>query len=167
MRKAQLVRLVGIGGAAISAIAYVTFVLVGLNGGGARFELLWKTVVFAPPHVIVAWVIFGACGGTAYVFRQELGYRSILVGGALVGLPAVWVVGLFSYYAESVPEWPGFNGEVWRWTVNLAYAEFAFGFLIGFLGLAALGASGATSPAFPTTDAARGPSAEGKQEENR
>ena len=69
--------------------------LAGLNGGAARFDLFWKTVVFAPLHVIVAWVVFGACGVAAYVLRYGIGSRLLMVAVVLVGLPVVWGVSLF------------------------------------------------------------------------
>lgn len=139
MTKARLVRLLALFGAAASAVGYVGFVLAGLNGGGAGLDDLWKTAVFARAHIILAWMIFFACGAVAYVLRSKISDKLLIVAAALVGLPAGWAASLrFLYYDQPRGIWPGFEDETWRWIVNHIYAEFSFGLMIGSLGLAAV-----------------------------
>lgn len=137
MTKAHLVRLVALFGAVACAAGYVGFVLAGLNGGGARVPDLWRTVVFARPHVVLAWAIFVSCGAAAYVYRGKFGNRPIMLAVALVGLPGLWATGLrFLYYNQPSGWWPSFEDETWRWIVNHIYAEFCVSLMVGFLGAA-------------------------------
>lgn len=126
-------------GAMASAIAYLVFVLAGLNGSPWwRAGNLFGIIVFAPAHVLAAWAIFLACGVLAFAFRRRVEQRLFVVAVGLVGLPTCWAFGLrYFYYDHAVEQWPGFDSESWRWLVSHIYAEYSFGFLIGFLGLAA------------------------------
>lgn len=139
MTKAHSIRLFASLGAAASAAAYVGFVMVGLNEGGARVVDLWETVVFARSHVILAWTIFVAFGVAAYVFREKIGNRLLIMAAVLLGAPVAWAAGLrFLYYNQPDGWWPSFDNEIWRWLINHIYAEFSLGLMIGFLGLAAV-----------------------------
>lgn len=138
MTKVRAVRLFALLGAATFTVAYCGFVLAGLNGGRWGLEELWKTVVFARVEVVLAWAFFASCGAGAYFARDKIGDRLFIVAVALVGLPFCWAAGLrFLYYDQPRGIFPGFEDELWRWLVNHIYAEFSFGMMIGFLGLAA------------------------------
>lgn len=139
MAKAKTIRTVALVGAATSAVAYLFFVLVGLNGDAWwHANKLWATAVLAPAHVQVAWAIFAAFGAVSFVCRRSLGHRLLPVAVGLLGLPVCWALGLRFFHYNRGGWWPGFGDDVWRWTVNNAYAEFAVGLMIGFLGLAAV-----------------------------
>lgn len=138
MGNIRLVRLVAFGGSVVSAGAYLTFAFLNMNGDRWwHANKLWATVWIAPLHVLSAWTLFAVCGGVAYVRRRSLARRPFTVAAVLVGLPIFWAVGLrFAYYNQSGFFWPGFENEEWRWMVSHLYAEFAFGILVGFVGLA-------------------------------
>lgn len=139
MTKAHSIRLFALIGAAASGAAYVGFVMVGLNEGGAQVVDLWETLIFASPHVILAWTMFAALGTAAYVFREKVGQRLLIAAVVLLGLPVAWAAGLrFLYYSQPGGWWPGFDNEIWRWMINHVYAEFSLGLMIGFLGLVAV-----------------------------
>ncbi|MEJ6790930.1 hypothetical protein BrevBR_15410 [Brevundimonas sp. BR2-1] len=123
-----------------SVVAYLFFVLAGLNGDAWwHANKLWATVVLARAHVLAAWAVFVVFGAAAFVFRRRLGNRLFVVGAGLLGLPVCWALSLrFFYYSQPGGWWPGFGDDVWRWVVNHVYAEFAVGLMIGFLGLAAV-----------------------------
>ncbi|MNQ49567.1 hypothetical protein D3C85_634810 [compost metagenome] len=138
MTKMRLIRRAAVVGSAASAIAYVGFLMAGLNDGGPRFGDLWRAVFFAPAHVLVAWTIFWILGAIAFAFRSELADRLLLLSAGLVGLPFLWAVALlYLYYDRPRGILPSFQDEAWRWSVTYIYADFALGIFLGFIGLAA------------------------------
>lgn len=130
--------LVGVCGAIASAMAYVGFVWAGLNGDAWwHANKLWATAALAPAHVLIAWMTFAALGAIAFILRGRLATKPLAVSAILVGTPLLWVIGLsFVYHSQSPRWWPGFDSRLWRWLVSDNYAEFSFGLMIGFLGLA-------------------------------
>jgi hypothetical protein len=139
MADVLLIRLVAVCGSFLSAVAYVAFAAVNTNGDRWwHANKFWAIIGLAPLHVLSAWTLFAMCGGAAYLFRHKLAHRPLLVTAVLIGFPTVWAVALrFLYYAEAGSWWPSFTDQEWRWLVSHIYAEFAFGLLVGFVGLAA------------------------------
>ncbi|WP_436355898.1 hypothetical protein [Brevundimonas sp. CEF1] len=138
MTKIRLIRRAAVVGSAASAIAYVGFLMAGLNGGGPHLDDLWGAVFFAPAHVLVAWAIFWVLGVIAFAFRSKLADHLLLLSAGLVGLPFLWTVAMsYLYYDWPREIWPSFQDDAWRWHLTYIYAEFALGIFLGFIGLAA------------------------------
>lgn len=138
MTKRHSIRCVAFVGLAAVAVAYVGVLMAGLNDGGPRLDDLWRVLLQAPGHTVAAWAGFAAFGILAFAFRRRLSDHLLMAAAALVGVPLLWAVTLrYVYYDRPRGIWPGFQDETWRWLVTDVYAEFAFGILIGVLGVIA------------------------------